>query len=193
MNCRTIALRSAVLFILVICGLAACNREAPSGSTAAPTALSQVPAVRLNFRYESDVPGPGNQTPVGNIEDRNASIQSDFDQNRPEEILDRTLTSPDKKRIAAVYHRTSDVGSEFRLDMYAPDGKLLRKITPDTIAVHFPDTIVWAPNSSSVAFVAMIRAGQEEGNTPPPAPEIAPPQPVVPENTNSNDQTLPSV
>src|SRR5439155_6545372 len=36
-------------------------------------------------------------------------------------------------------------------------------------------------------------AGKADGTAAPPAPEIAPPQPVRPENTSSTDQTLPSV
>jgi hypothetical protein len=35
--------------------------------------------------------------------------------------------------------------------MYSPDGKLIRKITYDGMAVHFADTIVWSPDSSAVA------------------------------------------
>src|SRR5947208_13741473 len=86
-----------------------CGRDAGhSNSTAGPTSLSQVSAVRLNFRYEGDVPGPTAQAP-SNIEDRNAAIQADFDQNRPQEVLDKTLTSPDKKHVAVVYHRVNDV------------------------------------------------------------------------------------
>src|SRR5262249_17816772 len=42
---------------------------------------------------------------------------------------------------------------------------------------HFPDTIVWSPDSSSLAFVAMIRASQvETANTtaaPPALPGVA--------------------
>ena len=45
------------------------------------------------------------------------------------------------------------------------------------MAVHFPDTIVWSPDSATVAFVAMLRAGQTGS------------MPVVPNsdtNTNAN-------
>jgi hypothetical protein len=142
-----------------------------TGTSSAPSSLSQVPSVRLNFRYEADVPAPDNQAP-SNAEERNVAVQAHFDQNRPQEILDRTVTSPDKQHIAAVYHRLNDVGSEYRLDMYDANGGLLRRVTPDNLAVHFPDTILWAPNSSVVAFVAMLRAGQEEGTQVPLPPDI---------------------
>ena len=127
---------------------------------ATPAALRDVPAVRFSFKYEADVPAPTLEPGKTTTEERNAAVQSDFDVNRPQETLDRTITSPDKKRVAAVYHRITDMAAEYRLDMYAPDGKLLKKLTSDAMAVHFPDTIVWSPDAGALAFVAMIRAGQ---------------------------------
>ena len=151
--------------------------------------MKEVPAVRLNYRYEADVPAP-TENAKSAAEERNAAVQNDFDQHRPQELLDKTITSPDKQHILAVYHRTSDVLSEFRLDMYAPDGKVLRKVTPDAMAVHFPDTIVWAPDSSAVAFVAMVRVpqiGTEIQN-----PAVTAPTPPGPETTpDANVATVP--
>jgi hypothetical protein len=166
-------MRLIVTFLAAAVLFSACGggNTANNSSTAPPSSLSQVSAVRLNFRYEPDVPAPDQQAPA-TIEERNASVQSHFDQNRPQEILDRTLTSPDKKFIAAVYHRVNDIGSEYRLDMYDANGGLLRRVTPDNLAVHFPDTIQWAPNSTSVAFVGMLRAGIEEGNQVPLPPDV---------------------
>jgi hypothetical protein len=155
-----------------------CSREAPPGQSGLPTSLAQVPAVRLNFRYEADVPGPSAQAPAG-TEERVADVQADFDKNRPQEVLDRTIVSPNKKRVAALYHRMNDVAAEYRMDMYEPSGVLLRKVTPDSLAIHFPDTIVWAPDSSAIAFVAMVRANQDETTQAP-----TPPAPV--ENPNVN-------
>jgi hypothetical protein len=136
--------------------LAGCSRPGDPQTAAAPSALSEVPAVRLNYRYEADVPPP--DPPKGFAgEERNASVQADFDANRPQEILDKTLTSPDSARVLAVYHRVSDRASEYRIDMYTADGRILKKIIADTMAVHFPDTIRWSPDSSTLAFVAMLR------------------------------------
>lgn len=166
---------------LIFC---ACQRENRQDHNATPSALSDVPAARLNFRYEPDVPGPI-QTGSRN-EERNAAIQSDFDQNRPQELLDKTLTSPDKKRVLAVYHRAADIQSEFRMDMYSSEGGFIRKITPDAMAVHFPDTIVWSPDSSAAAFVAMIRAGQDPAAAAPTNPPIETPAAASPDNVNSS-------
>lgn len=147
--------------------MASCGSRPPASNSVGPTSLSQVPAVRLNYRYEADVPAP--TLPGVSVEERNAAVQSDFDTNRTQEQLDRTITSPDKKRVLAVYRNVTDLTSEVRLDMYTPEGKLLRKVTADTMAVHFPDTILWSPDSSSVAFVAMVRALTPLASSPTPA------------------------
>lgn len=160
----------ANIIALVLMGLitSACPRPAePPSSTAVITALKDVPAVRLNYRYEADVPAP-NENRRPRSDERSAAVQADFDQNRPQELLDKTIPSADGKRILAVYHMPADTQSEFRLDMYSAEGSLLRKITPDAMAVHFPDTIVWSPDSSTVAFVAMTRGVSIATATPTP-------------------------
>lgn len=145
----------------MLCSLlltAGCESNIFRPANEAKTAMRDVPAVRLNYRYEGDVPTPA-ATGGGQVaEERNAAVQADFDATRTQEQLDRTITSPDKKRVLAVYRNVMDQMSEARLDMYSPDGKLLRKITPESMAVHFPDTIVWSPDSAHIAFVAMSRA-----------------------------------
>ncbi len=149
---------SVFLFVLLT---GACQKEAPREPGGPPARLADVPSVRLSYRYEPDVPQPETAGSAA-LEERNPAVQADFDLNRPGEALDRTLTSPDKKRVLAVYHQADDLSAEFRLDMYSPDGKLLQKVTADLMAVHFPDTIVWSPDSANVAFVAMIRGAQGE-------------------------------
>lgn len=169
-------MRSSITILLIATFVfaTACSRAANDLPGAAPTSLSQVPAVRLNFRYEADVPPPDAPKDAAK-EERNAAVQADFDANRPQEVLDKTLASPDAKRVLAVYHKAGDMPSEFRLDMYTGDGKILKKITADVMAVHFPDTIRWSPDSSTLAFVAMVRgaAVDETSTAPAPDPEIS--------------------
>jgi len=201
-NSRVVCLKwaatAAALFFL-----SACSSNKAPGNSGGSTSLSEVPSVRLNYRYEADVPAP--ETTVAASEEKNAAVLADFDQNRPQEQLDRTLTSPDSKRVLAIYHRPTDVQAEFRLDMYSVDGKLLRKVTSDLMAVHFPDTIRWSPDSSTVAFVAMLRgvsnepdstnsASVEESLAPTPAPESnTNSQAALAESeANSNTATLPA-
>ena len=157
MNFRTFRnILAAVSLLAVLLQLAACTGEKMPGGEGLPSSLAEVPSVRLNYRYEPDVPAPetSDKAPA---EEKNPAVLADFDQNRQTEQLDRTVTSPDLKRVLAIYHRPGDAPAEFRLDMYTADGKLMRRVTSDLMAVHFPDTIRWAPDSSAVAFVAMLR------------------------------------
>src|SRR5687767_2561687 len=119
-------LSTTLLVTIAIC--VACSRPDVSAPGGSPSSLAQVPAVRLNFRYEPDVP-PADLPREALKEERNAALQADFDANRPQEVLDMTFTSPDSKRVLAVYHKAGDLPAEFRLDMYATEGRILRKIT----------------------------------------------------------------
>jgi hypothetical protein len=170
---------------------ASCARS-PAGPPNEPAVapIRDVPSVRLNYRYEGDVPAPTLEERVHSDAERNAGVQADFDTNRAQELLDRTITSPDKRRVIAVYRTVNDLPSEVRLDMYSSDGKLLRRITADTMAVHFPDTILWSPDSKAVAFVATNRT---IGVTPvaTPTPEMAPTPPDPNANTaEDNSATI---
>lgn len=155
MNFKLVSVLTAFLLI------AACSTEKMPSGGGLPATLKDVPSVRLNFRYEADIPAPESNEKTG-AEERIAAIQADFDQNRPQEIVDRTVLSPDGKRVAVIYHRATDLPAEFRLDMYAADGTVLRKVTSDLMAVHFPDTIRWSPDSTSLAFLAMLRGASAE-------------------------------
>lgn len=161
-----------------------CERAVFDKDTVAPASLKDVPALKMNFRFEMDVPAPPETNTQNTAEEKNAAVQADFDRNRTPEALEKTLTSPDKQRVLAIYRKLGDTSAEYRLDMYSPDGKLLRKITPNGMAVHFPDTIIWSPDSTSVAFVAMTR-----NNSGAVTPEGAPTPPSVETNTNVNTNT----
>ena len=165
----TTKLIAGLLCLLAILAAFGCQPNVPQTPVATkPQTLRDVPSLRLNYRFETDVPAPTINVPV-QTDERNAAVQADFDQNRPQEQLDKTLSSPDKLRVLAIYHRTGDLPSEFRLDMYSPEGQLIRKISYEGMAAHFPETIVWSPDSSAVAFVAMIR-GNQTGAMPSPSP-----------------------
>lgn len=166
-NSRPFRSKALAVFVVLSALSAACKGPALADPPAAT--IADVPAVRLNYRYEADVPAP--QLPVSAAEEKNAGVQADFDQNRPQEFLDRTLTSPDKKYVLAVYRAAEDRASEYRLDVYSPDGKLVRKVSSDSMAVHFPDSIAWSPNSLKFAFSAMTRG---VAPTPTPSPGESP-------------------
>lgn len=146
-----------VLTLLLL--TAACQKSIFNSPTVSPSTLKDVPALRLNFRYEADVPAPSDPNNVAQSEEKNAAVQADFDASRPQEILVKTILSPNKQRFLTVYQRLGDPDYNYRLDMYAADGKFLRRVSPETMAVRFPDVIVWSPDSATVAFVAVAREG----------------------------------
>jgi hypothetical protein len=165
----------AVLLFAISLTFGCQNNIFQPANTALP-AMREVPSVRLNYKYEPDVPAPTIEANKTVSNERNTAVQADFDANRQLELLDRTIASPDQKRILAVYHRISDMPDQdqmdvFRLDMYSSEGWLLRKLTSETMAAYFPETIVWSPDSGSIAFVAKTRAVQAsaDGALPTPA------------------------
>lgn len=143
--------------ITTLLTLIGCQKSGTETPTVAPGALSSIPAVRLNYRFEPDVPAPPSAEETAIPEEINSLVQNDFTANRLEETLVKTVSSPDKQRILVVYRRATDSEPEFRLDMYAADGRILRKITYDGMAVYYPGAIVWSPDSKTVAFMAKVR------------------------------------
>jgi len=185
----------STLFLAILIGggltNAGCNGDLFQPQESPPVALSAVPAVRFNYRFEADVPPPaaGLGTTSQAID---PAVQADFDATRPFELLERTIPSPDKKRVLAVYRHIADVQAEYRLDLYSADGKPERKLTSDAMAVHFPDTIVWSPDSGSLAFVAMIRALQAPGASPTPTPSTPLPPAPIPTPDATPDEAGPA-
>lgn len=162
------------MFLLL--ATAGCQKNIFESPTVAPATMRDVAALRLNYRYEADVPAPAISPQNAATEEKNAAVQADFDANRQQEILERTITSPNKQRILTVYQRLGDAPYSYRLDMYSADGKFLRRVSPENMLVDFPDIIVWSPDSTNVAFVAIAREGGLNSLTP---------LPVANSNTNT--------
>ena len=133
----------------------------------APASLRDVPAQRFGFRFEPDVlvpPEVENSLSAVSQSEKSATIQADFDQHRAQDVLTRTVESPDKQRFLAIYQGVTDETGEFRLDLYDAGGKVIRKITPANLALVFPDSIAWSPDSGSAAFVAERRKNAPVNN-----------------------------
>lgn len=123
-----------------------------------PFSLRDVPAGRLSFRFEPDVAAPSEIENNGQLEiEKSVAVQNDFDQNRPQDLLERTISSADKQRVLAVYQGISDVKGDYKLDLYDQNGKLIRKIATDNLALRFPDSIRWSPDNNSFAFAGVRR------------------------------------
>src|SRR2546423_12558966 len=95
---RRLTLTAVLGGVLLLSG---CERNIFKTAPVTAPAMSAVPAVRLNFRYEPDVPAPATETAKAAAEERNAAIQADFDATRQLELLERTIASPDKKHVVA--------------------------------------------------------------------------------------------
>jgi hypothetical protein len=175
-----------IVFTLLL-ATAACQKSIFESSTVSPATLRDVPALRLSYRYEADVPAPpSDPTKLAPAEEKNAAVQADFDAARPQEILIKTIVSPNKQRILTVYQRLGDPDASFRLDMYSGDAKFLRRVTPETMTADFPDIIVWSPDSANVAFVAIAREGGLNSLTPLPVPPAANGNTNAAANKNAN-------
>jgi dipeptidyl aminopeptidase/acylaminoacyl peptidase len=146
------ALIAFVSFLLIGCGPTV-EVEPP---TVAPVSLKDVPSLRLNYKYEGDVPSPFGKDLVDAVEN-DAFVLADFTGKRLEDTLIRTIKSPDKQRTIAVYRKGDDIPGSFRIDLYDADGKMLRKISPEQMSVSFPEAIRWSPDSQSFVFLGVLR------------------------------------
>ena len=187
--------KKLIIFTLLI-ATAACQKNIFQPSTVAPAAMRDVPALRLNFRYEADVPAPSDPSKDAPVEEKNVAVQADFDASRQQEILVRTIISPNKQRFLTVYQRLGDANFDYRLDVYTAEGKFLRHVSPESMVIRFPDIIVWSPDSTNVAFVAVTREGSL--NSAAPLPNLAESNSNISNsdsnvNTNTEPVNTPSV
>ncbi len=175
------------LTLLIIFLPSACQRTQQERDYSKTSLLQNVPAVKLGFRFEADVPAPSigddklqerkSSAKLGQAEQFFPAVKEDFERNRPQEVLDETFVSPDGRRVLALYHRPQDAEKQYRLDLYSSDGSLLKTITPDGLAVvYFPDTVAWSPDSKNIAFTGTARlftASDQIEQKVVPAPEIS--------------------
>ena len=169
--------------------MTACEQPEMSKQVVRPSSLRDVPAQRLSYRFEPDVPAPPNALQQ-NQQEKLTVVQADFDQTRPQDTLYKTIVSPDRQRVLAIYNRATDERQEYRMDLYAADGKLTRKITPEGLSLVFPDIVSWSPNSETIAFAGSRRVSAppqeivQEAPTPPSlepeTPAGAPPATATP-------------
>jgi hypothetical protein len=151
-----------------------------------PLVLRDVPANRLAYRLDADVGPPRNK----DSEDKLAPVQADFNSRRQNDVLLRTVSSPDNQRALALYNTEDEPSVNFRIDLYAADGKFLRNLTPPTLSCVFPEAVAWSPDGNSLTFIAHKKTAPSPTPTPPgpiapveeasPSPSIGPAFPSVP-------------
>jgi hypothetical protein len=136
-----------------------------------PKVLRDVPARNLAYRLTPDVSPPA--ADVDDTSEKFPAIANEFAGKRKDDALLRTVVSPDRRRVLALYGAADDPGSTFRIDLYNSDGQFLRNVVPPDLACVFPDTVSWSPDGTFINFIAHRRAMP----SPTPTPDVAEPGP----------------
>jgi hypothetical protein len=136
-----------------------------------PKVLRDVPARNLAYRLTPDVSPPAAE--VDDTSEKSPAIANEFAGKRKDDALLRTVVSPDRRRVLALYGAADDPGSTFRIDLYNSDGQFLRNVIPPDLACVFPDTVSWSPDGTFINFIAHRR----EMPSPTPTPDVPEPGP----------------
>jgi hypothetical protein len=141
-------------FFLILLGtlyFAGC-REVNNPRAVQPLVMHDVPAQRLAFRFEPDI-GQPREIKTDEVGEKVEAIQKDFNTNRTNDALVRTLASPDGRRVLALYGTADEPNEAFRIDLYSDDGKFLRNLTPPDLACVFPQIVAWSPDGNYITFI----------------------------------------
>jgi hypothetical protein len=191
---RVRALVACALFV-VVCGAAGCRSvgEKLGISAVRPRALRDVPAARLAFRLEPDISEellPENLK-LDAPEELLATVKTQFETNRKDEALLRTVVSPDGQRALALYDPGGGQPAEntFRIDLYGADGMFVRNILPQNLEGITLAAVAWSPDAQWIAFIGRERPNATPSPTPP--DELPPAPPVF--DPNASPVPTPSV
>ena len=158
---------SALTIILTLFFATAC-KSVVEHQDVRPKVLRDVPARNLAYRLSPDVTAP--QTDTDDPLEKFGPVATDFSTKRKDEALLRTIVSPDKRRVLALYATADETSSTFRIDLYNSDGQFLRNLIPPDIACVFPETVTWSPDGNFINFIARKRVMP----SPTPTPEFEP-------------------
>lgn len=142
-----------------------------------PLVMRDVPAQRLAYRLEGDT-GLPSDIKIDDAGEKAAAIQTDFNTNRKDDALLRTVVSPDGQRVLALYGTADEPNESFRIDLYAAEGKFLRNLTPPELLCAFPDTASWSPDGNYITFIAHKNMKPSPSPTPPDDVPVVPPEGV---------------
>lgn len=165
---------TSLLLCVFFLAATAC-RKSTETKNIRPNTLADVPAERLAYSFTADVDAPA--AAQDNKETKLKPIQDDFDNRRKDDRLLRTVLSPDGQRALALYDTGDTQEGEFRVDMYAADGRFLRNITPPELSGAFTATAAWSPDGQSFAFIG------RKSLTQPTPPDMIPEVRAVPSGT----------
>src|SRR5690349_16898569 len=129
-----------------------------------PKILRDVPARNLAYRLSPDITAP--PTDSDDTLEKFGPVATDFSTKRKDEALLRTVVSPDKRRVLALYGTADEPGSTFRIDLYSSEGQFLHNLIPPDIACVFPETVTWSPDGNFINFIARKRTVASPSPTP---------------------------
>ena len=155
---------SSALTILLTLFFATACKSVVEHQDVRPKVLRDVPARNLAYRLSPDVTAP--QTDTDDPLEKFGPVATDFSTKRKDEALLRTIVSPDKRRVLALYATADETSSTFRIDLYNSDGQFLRNLIPPDIACVFPETVTWSPDGNFINFIARKRVMPSPTPTP---------------------------
>jgi hypothetical protein len=169
-----VAVMALCLLLPILIFVTGCKNVIDRQQNVTPRVLRDVPARNLAYRFGPDVSPPS--TEIEDL-DKFAAVANDFSTKRKDEILLRTVVSPDGRRVLALYGTADEPGSTFRIDLYNSDGQFLKNVIPPDLACVFPETVTWSPDGNFINFIAHRRVAPSPTPTPPnqPGPEDLPP------------------
>jgi WD40-like Beta Propeller Repeat len=183
---RRPALCALVLALIALAG-AGCRTITGDRQSVRPRSLRDVPAQRLAYRFMPDTAAPPSALKAADSStERLATVQADFETNRKDDALLRTVVSPDaqpeRQRVLALYATGEEQEGLFRIDMYTADGKFLRNLLPQGLSGAFAQTVAWSPDGNYIAFIGRKSPAAQPT---PPALVGVPEEPTPPAPTAS--------
>lgn len=171
---------SCALVVALVLSVSGCRQVSDKlgMSVPRPRELRDVPAARLAFRLETDrdeVVPESLQTDAP--EELLASVKTQFETNRTNEALLRTVVSPNGQRALALYDPGGGPPAEntFRIDLYGADGMFVRNILPQNLEGITLAAVAWSPDAQWIAFIGRERPNATPSPTPPDELPSAPP------------------
>ncbi|HEY0101006.1 MAG TPA: hypothetical protein VGB76_18920 [Pyrinomonadaceae bacterium] len=186
---------ACVLICALVSGVGGCRQvgEKLGVSVPRPRELRDVPAARLAFRLETDRDEVVPEAFITDApEELHAAVKTQFETNRKEQALLRTVVSPAGTRVLALYDAGGGTPSEntFRIDLYGADGMFVRNILPQNLEGITLAAVAWSPDAQWVAFIGREKPNATPTPTPPDELPLAPP---VPTDPNAPAQPTPTV
>jgi len=142
--------------------------------------MAEIPAEGLAYKFETDIESKNLPAALQSSETATEPFQEavkrDFDSRRVEDILLRTVVSPDGSRVLALYETAETLQGEFRIDLYDGEGNLQRALLPREISGGFPQKAAWSPDGNIIAFIGVRSSvAAQPTPTPPPIDELTTP------------------